>query len=259
MGKKKCPPCDCNPGLPLWMGTFGDLMSLLLTFFVLLLSMATFDAKKLSEAEGSMRGTLGLMEGGSRTEDSKDRMQMAAPMEVTYETADEVHRIKSLIIDYNEMMKVSQGPSAVLDTGDEGFMIRLPARMLFSPGSTQIETEEGHLFLKRMATIIQALPTDLEVTVRGHTDDQPPGTDSLYNDNWEVSSYRALTVARELILNGISPKKIEANGFSQYRPIASNATKEGRLKNNRVDIYFNAKKPTGAEGGTSILDTIGNS
>lgn len=255
----KCKPCDCKGGLPLWMGTFGDLMSLLLTFFVLLLSMATFDAKKLSEAEGSMRGTLGMLEGGSKTEDSKDRMQMAAPMEPVIETADEVHKIKSLLIEYNEMTKVSRGPSAIMDDGDEGFLIRLPARMLFSPGSTQVETEEGHLFLKRMASIIKQLPSEMDITIRGHTDDQAPGTDSLYNDNWEVSTYRALTVARELSLNGVQPKKISAQGYAGTRPIVSNATKDGRLKNNRVDIYFNAKESIGNQNNTSVLDTFGNS
>jgi chemotaxis protein MotB len=256
---KKCPPCDCKKGLPLWMGTFGDLMSLLLTFFVLLLSMATFDAKKLSEAEGSMRGTLGLLEGGSKTEDSRDRMQMAAPMEPVVESSDAVRKIKSLLIDYDEMTKVSRGPSALVEDGDEGFLIRLPARMFFTPGSIQIEHEEGYLFFKRMADIIKQLPSDMEIAIRGHTDTLPPEKNSVYRDNWEVSTYRALTVARELKHHGINPKNITALGYAGYRPIASNATQKGRLKNNRVDLYFNATQAIGNQEDTNLLDLIGKS
>lgn len=253
---KKCPPCDCKQGLPLWLGTFGDLMSLLLTFFVLLLSMATFDAKKLSEAEGSMRGTLGMLDGGTKTESSKERMQMAAPMDPQFESAEEVRRIRSILIELNEMTKVSRGPSAILEDGDEGFLVRLPARLLFSPGSTVIENEDTLLFLKRFTEIVKSMPTEVMVKVRGHTDNREPGTESLYSDNWEVSSYRALAVSKELVMNGVSPERINACGESSYKPLVSNATREGRLQNNRVDIYLHSKKLPEEERGRSILDNL---
>lgn len=69
MGKKKCP--DCEKCLPAWLAAFGDLMSLLLCFFVLLLSMSSMDAKKISEAIGSLSGAMSVLEGGIKTEISK--------------------------------------------------------------------------------------------------------------------------------------------------------------------------------------------
>ncbi len=68
MGKTRCPPCDCPQVLPLWLGTYGDMVTLILTFFILILSMVTFDAKKLTEAEGSMKGAMSLLSGGIKTE-----------------------------------------------------------------------------------------------------------------------------------------------------------------------------------------------
>ena len=68
MGKTRCPPCDCPQVLPLWLGTYGDMVTLILTFFILILSMVTFDAKKLTEAEGSMKGAMSLLSGGIKVE-----------------------------------------------------------------------------------------------------------------------------------------------------------------------------------------------
>ena len=83
MGKKKCP--DCPKCLPGWLAAFGDLMSLLLCFFVLLLSMSTMDAKKVQEAIGSLAGALSVLEGGTKTEISRERQQQATPIETQEE------------------------------------------------------------------------------------------------------------------------------------------------------------------------------
>ncbi len=252
--KPRCKPCDCKKGLPLWLGTFGDLMSLLLCFFVLLLSMATFDRKKLNDAQASLGGTLSMLEGGTKVEPSHERMLQAADMTTEPETTDEIKKVESMIMDYNEMTKVSQGPSTVMDEGDEGFLIRLPAHQLFKDGSATIEDEYGLLFIKRMATIIDTLPKNLKISVRGHTDNMPLSRDSIYRDNWELSAFRALSVARVLIQNGIDKKRLEASGFSEFRPINTNSTPKGREKNRRVDIHFYSEESEEIGSSKSILD-----
>lgn len=249
---KKC-KCDCPAGLPLWIGTFGDLMSLLLTFFVLLLSMASFDAKKLSEAEAAMYGTLSILEGGSKLDESKDRFQQPAEITEEYETTDEVRLVKNVIIEYNEMQQTSRGPSAVLEEGDEGFTIHLPAKTLFESGSATIKDEDALLFLRRMTQVIAKLPSELMIHVSGHTDDLPPRSGSLYRDNWDLSAYRSVAVSRVLIGNGVDPTRISACGHGEYKPIATNATPEGREKNRRVDIQFLSLKKEEAIQ-KSILD-----
>lgn len=240
MAKKKCPPCErC---LPAWLAAFGDLMSLLLCFFVLLLSMSSMDTKKVSEAIGSLSGAMSVLEGGIKTEVSKERIQESTPIEESSESSDTVNRVTQAVIDANEMMEKGHGPTITVEEAQEGFVIELPSSLLFKPGSAIIENEDALLFLKRIALIIEELPNSMEVVTKGHTDNIPPDKTSPYKDNWELSSARALSVLKELLLDGVDPKRISAAGYSEYSPIATNATKAGREKNRRVELHFMGKK-----------------
>jgi chemotaxis protein MotB len=136
------------------------------------------------------------------------------------------------------MMKKGQGPAVSIEESQDGFVIELPASLLFKEGSAKIENEDALLFLKRMALIVDTLPNTVDVSVQGHADSAKLGPDSPYKDDWEISVARALSVLHELILDGVDPKRISAAGFGQYRPVASNATKEGRAKNRRVELHF---------------------
>ena len=240
--------------MPEWLAAFGDLMSLLLCFFVLLLSMSSMDAKKVSEALGSLAGAMSVLEGGTKTEISKQRIQETTPIEIQDETSEIVNRITEAITETNEMMQKGQGPSVSLEESQDGFVIQLPASLLFKEGSAKIENEEALLFLKRIALIVEQLPNEVEVSVRGHTDDSTPGRNSPYRDNWELSSARAISVLQELVIDGIIPERMHAAGFAQYQPIASNATPEGREKNRRVELHFFGVK---SEQKAAIAESVG--
>ena len=253
MGKKKCPECpEC---MPEWLAAFGDLMSLLLCFFVLLLSMSSMDAKKVNEAIGSLSGAMSVLDGGSKTEISPQRIQESTPIESQSETSDAVNRVQQAASDANEMMEKSQGPSISVEEAQEGFVIKLPASLLFKPGSATIENQDALLFLKRMALIIETLPKDLEINVQGFTDNIGPSSSSPFKDNWELSTARAISVLHELVLDGVDPSRLSAAGYAQYKPIATNATETGRAKNRRVEIhFFGTKNETKAQKTQSILD-----
>ena len=255
MGKKKCP--DCPECLPEWLAAFGDLMSLLLCFFVLLLSMSSMDAKKVSEAIGSLSGAMSVLEGGKETEISKRRLQIATPIESQDETSETVNTITQAVIDANEMMEKGHGPTISVEEAEEGFMIRLPAEVLFKPGQAKIENQDALLFLKRIALIIQQLPNNLMIGVEGHTDNVPPGKDSPFVDNWELSTARAISVLKELKNDGVNPARMFAAGFAEYHPIATNATPKGRAKNRRVEIHFyGTKSSEEAKVKKSVLDKV---
>ena len=253
MAKKKCP--DCEKCLPAWLAAFGDLMSLLLCFFVLLLSMSSMDAKKVSEAIGSLSGAMSVLEGGIKTEISNERQLEATPMDTTSETAEAVNKVSQAVIDANEMIEEAKGPSVSLEEAEDGFVIHLPASLLFKSGSATIENEDALLFLKRIALIVQELPNNMDVIVRGHTDNQGPDKNSPFKDNWELSSARAISVLQELLLDGVAPNRVSAAGYAEFRPLATNATKAGREKNRRVEIAFFGKKSKNKEKlKQSILD-----
>ncbi len=253
MAKNKCP--ECEECLPAWLAAFGDLMSLLLCFFVLLLSMSSMDAKKISEAIGSLAGAMSVLEGGTKTEISKQRIQESTPIESRDETSEQVNRVAAAIADANEMMKKGHGEAISLEESQDGFVIHLPASLLFKTGSAKIENEDALLFLKRIALIIDQLPNDIDVSAQGHTDDQKPGKNSPYKDNWELSVARSISVLQELILDGVSPKRISAAGYGKYRPLATNATKQGRAKNRRVELHFyGAKTDKKGDVSSTVLD-----
>jgi len=253
MGKKKCP--ECEECLPAWLAAFGDLMSLLLCFFVLLLSMSSMDAKKISEAIGSLSGAMSVLEGGTKTEISKQRIQESTPIESQDETSEVVNRVQQAAGDANEMMEQTQGPTITVEEAQEGFVIELPAALLFKPGSATIENQDALLFLKRIALIIEELPNDMQVSVQGHTDEGAPGANSPFKDNWELSTARAISVLHELLLDDVEASRISASGYAEFRPVATNATKSGREKNRRVELHFYGKKnEKNAKVDMSILD-----
>ena len=240
MAKQKCP--ECEKCLPAWLAAFGDLMSLLLCFFVLLLSMSTMDSKKFEEVVGSLAGALSILDGGAETELDRQAAEIASPSSQTYETTETIKKVSEIITEFNEMIESAGGPPVTLKEAEEGFIIRLPAKLLFSAGNAQIENEDAFLFLKRVALIVRKLPQDMGVKVIGHTDDGSLSSDSIYRDNWGLSTARAISVTKELIKNNIQAKRIMACGNAQYKPVASNETPEGRAKNRRVELHFFANK-----------------
>lgn len=254
MGKKKevqCPKC-----MPNWIAAFGDLMSLLLCFFVLLLSMSSMDAKKVSEAIGSLSGAMSVLEGGIKTEISKQRIQESTPLENRDEQSEAVNRISASVLEASEMVQQSGGPAVSLEESEDGFVIRLPAKTLFKEGSAKLDDEDAILFLKRIAMIIQEFPNDIEVSVRGHTDNLAPGSSSVFRDNWELSSARAISVLKVLVDGGTPSKRIHAAGFAEFKPITTNDTVKGREANRRVDLHFFSMKK-GEQGKIqSMLDKV---
>jgi len=236
---KKC-KCECPECMPEWLATFGDLMSLLLCFFVLLLSMSTMDAKKIAEAVGSLAGSMGVMEGGTIVKTSKEKGSPTSQSPTAANNMDK--QISQAIAEFKELSQNANGNAISLEEGEEGFLIHLPADITFKSGSAEIGNTDSILFLKRLALIIKTLDPDVQVQVRGYTDNVPPPKTSIYQDNWELSAARAITVVKELIKNRVKPTRLSAAAYGEFHPIATNATPAGRAKNRRVDIVFFAQK-----------------
>ncbi len=238
---KKC-SCDCKPGLPLWLGTFGDLMSLLLCFFVLLLSMATFDKEKIELAIASLDGTFSVLEKGKHTEVSTPERIKATPMETDIDSITAENVFASVITEFNEMTRLAKGPSVRLEEAEDGFLMRIPAEILFESGSAELKEGDALLLLKRLSLEINKLPNDIQVKVTGHTDDQKFTDNRMYVDNWDLSVARGVAVTEELLNNRVNPARLSACGEGEFNPVSTNATAEGRAKNRRVDLYFFSTK-----------------
>ncbi len=192
-------------GLPLWLGTFGDLMSLLLTFFILLLSMATFDAKKLIEAEASIKGALSILDGGIKIEPSQNRITLPADITIPPEYAEEVRLIKQTIIDFYDMPNVSKGQADIIGDGLNGFIITLPANVVVNEEFKV--NEDAKLFLKRVSQIMEKMPQNTQIEVLGKSN---ISTTSI---NLERASKIALSIGREFHNLNINGNKINIIGI----------------------------------------------
>ncbi len=239
----KCKCEECERCLPAWLAAFGDLMSLLLCFFVLLLSMATMDAVKVREAVGSFKGTLGILPGSELLEASKFfAMPQNQPVDGE-ESSAALDHLRDPVAEINQIFASMNQEIATIEESENGFTLRLPSSLLFSKEQTDIQFEDAFLFIKRVAMIIKKLPNAMEISVRGHTDNVPPST-NLYADNWELSSARAISVLKQFLKEGVRKDSIHAAGFSDTKALASNVTEEGRKKNRRVEIFFFSDKKT---------------
>lgn len=113
--------------------------------------------------------------------------------------------------------------------------VSMENKLLFSSGSWAVG-KEGQQAVIQLANVL-ALNKDIEVLIEGHTDNVPY-TGAVINDNWDLSVKRATAIVRIIQDNNVSPKRITAAGRSEYNPIDSNATPDGKAKNRRIEIIL---------------------
>jgi chemotaxis protein MotB len=116
--------------------------------------------------------------------------------------------------------------------------VTLVDEIVFSSGSAQMNAK-GRETLEKIVGTLQSV-TGKRIVVRGYTDNEPigPGLRERYPTNWELSTARSSDVVRFLQAKGIDPTRLEASGFGQYQPVASNSTPAGRRENRRIEIVL---------------------
>lgn len=229
-------------GAPGWMVTFGDMMSLLLTFFVLLLSYSTMDITKFQMLLQSIKVGFGSMSATAIVQpnvpqfgdDQKERSQ--TDEESIY-----------LAMRVEELIDQADISSAIELTREEaGILLRVRGGVLFEPGSATIKME-SYAFLDALAGLLSEFPHN--VLVSGHTDGSSVPISSTFPSNWELSGARAAAVVRHLTAGGLPEKRFAAIGYADTRPIAANDTPEHRAMNRRVEfILVNQESPRSREG-----------
>ncbi len=128
-----------------------------------------------------------------------------------------------------------------LELAERGLVITFVAEVLFDSGKAKLKKNAYHALGEVASVLIKELK-DRNVGIEGHTDNKPIKY-SGWKSNWELSSARATSVVHYLIdKERISPQRLSATGYGEYRPVASNATPEGRQKNRRVEIIIMPKK-----------------
>jgi chemotaxis protein MotB len=238
-----------------WLLTYGDMVTLLLTLFVLLVLTATYDQGKgqttsdqpllsgIFAAVSEFRvespyadDILASVDGDEVTATLPKGTSMTvlndADMELIERREQALEDIRSALA----TQKLDPYVSAVAE-GD-GVRLEIPNSILFDPGKVEL-LGRGRSVLRALAPVLAK--GDSTISVEGHTDSSP--IDTLeYASNWELSANRAARVVRLFIDEGIAPTRLEAVGFADTRPLAKNDTPDGRAENRRVTILVRTGK-----------------
>lgn len=234
------------------MLTYGDMVTLLLCFFVALLSMSNLEFSKSNLVLSSFRGAFGVLERGpSMTEFDMMSMGIQAeriiqgfPELVSGRADKEGRRRKMVGAKIQQVLgEVVRKGGVNIRTDERGIIVQIGSTALFEKGSAKIKPEAEEL-LNKTGELLSLIPNQVEI--EGHTDNTFIGG-TEYLSNWELSVMRATNVLRyiESKYKGISPR-LSASGYSMYRPIVPNTSEENKAKNRRVDIVI-IQKPIDEE------------
>ncbi len=158
-------------------------------------------------------------------------------------TEEEYLKLKSAYDALEQSLSKEIGEKKVtLGIEEKGLVITFVDSVLFDSGKAELRSQ-SHGTLEKVASVCRRIVADREIGVEGHTDNQPIKY-SGWKSNWELSSARATSVLHYLVKGGISPERLSATGYGQYRPVETNKTAVGRQKNRRVEIVILPEKIT---------------
>ncbi|MFQ5451054.1 MAG: OmpA family protein [Nitrospinaceae bacterium] len=207
---------------PIWMVTYSDMATLLLTFFILLYSIASMNVQKFKSAIfHDKKSSLGLLELVDSTEIQTSIQQLTG-----LKSTDILTEIKTA---------AENQASLETDTSASRIVVIIPGNTLFQSASADLE-KSGWPLLNDVARIFRKYP-EYKIHIQGHTDDMPIFTER-FPTNWELSAARATAVLRYFIDKGIKAERLTATGYADTFPLVPNTTELGRSKNRRVEFVL---------------------
>jgi len=228
-----------NPSM--WMVTFSDLLMLLLTFFVMLLTMSSMDKKKLKEIFIYLKEAVGVLElaGTSGITDLANLVQKYSESQTSYVI--DRRLLTDLFIPLvkpgEDLEQRFKDLSELIEITDDerGIVFSFQERILFDSGEARIK-HEAFPVLESLVEAIEGCPND--ILIMGHTDNIPIHSE-LFTSNWELSAYRGLSVLEYFLeQKGLPPARFCVGGYGPSRPLHPNDTPKNRILNRRVEIIF---------------------
>lgn len=284
MSRKKEPEAE-KENSERWLLTYSDLITLLMIFFVVLYSISKVDANKFQAIAESLSKALGggipakmeiadkpsgpkiLASGTPNTQSdvstpqnknqtsNSSQTQTTAVQQGQGNADQENMTIEGIKAKLDKFAADNGIQTKLVSTIEErGLVVSIEDTLLFDSGSAEI-TPKAKDILRKISTVLAAAPN--YIRVEGHTDNLPIHT-SQFPSNWELSVIRATNVVQILANDGgISPDRLSATGYGEYRPLASNDTDAGRSQNRRVDLIILRSKYDMTEPSSSSVVSPG--
>jgi len=268
-----------------WLLTYSDLITLLMIFFVVLYSMSKVDAERFAAVAESLNKALG---GGTPA-----KIEMATspvgPSLFQTGTPSSKTTVPGKGKDPNNTVNSDQGTTGenknagqgntdaenmsiegikakldkfASDNGiqtklissmeERGLVVSIQETLLFESGSANIDSSAREI-LRNISTVLASAPN--QIRVEGHTDNLPIHT-TQFPSNWELSVIRSTNVVQILQNQGITPSRLSAAGYGEYRPIASNDSTVGHAKNRRIDLIILRSKYDVTEPNQTPIDPL---
>ena len=231
-GGPKSDPPKPEEGIPPWMATFADMVTLLLCFFVLLLSFTNQDVTNFRKLMGSIQEALGVQ--------YEDSSALSTPYaDTTFKERQSVKENRQIVElgvilkkairakDLTHMAKVSSDKS--------GVMLRLSSPVLFDKESVELTAEAK----QALEMVIESMKkTDFNLVIRGHTDGEAPES-KQYGSNWALSAARAARCLRYILDHSDIPAtRMKAVGYGGSKPLLPSTSDENRRANRRVEFFY---------------------
>ncbi|MDR3578361.1 MAG: OmpA family protein [Oryzomonas sp.] len=162
--------------------------------------------------------------------------EIAALQKAKEEKVKEVSSTYEHLLD-NMKSEIAQGQVTISELKGK-LTVNMEAAILFDSAKADVKPDGIAILLKMVPTLKEV--KDKSIRIEGHTDNIPIRS-AQFPSNWELSAARAINVAKYLQQQGLDPANLSAAAFSEFKPVADNATKEGRAKNRRIEITLVAR------------------
>lgn len=209
-----------------WVVSYADFITLLFAFFTTMYAISHVDLGKLERFAGSMRSAF-------KANGAEKIITIEGIKPLDYGIFEIERELRTAMDKFDKI----EGITTIVD--ERGLRLILGESVLFDSGSSVLK-EKAKEILSGVVPIIKKVKN--RVSIEGHTDNIPIKS-VRYPSNWELSVARAMSVLNYMLeVHSIDPLRLSASGYGEWRPIASNVTPEGRAKNRRVEIVFEAEK-----------------
>lgn len=208
-----------------WLITYSDMITIILCFFIVFFTFSAEEASMLQEIKNSLSAELeDLSTENEKLKEEKENLKSAILESESENTSEN-------FMDYLENNDLMDSVYIIDDS--KGLIIRFRDGVLFGSGRADI-SQGGYDILNEIA--MKILDLDNSIIIEGFTDNVPI-KNANYPSNWELSTARAIGVAKYFIDDiGISEERISVSGYGEQRPIDTNHTEEGRKNNRRIEI-----------------------
>lgn len=212
-----------------WQIIYTGFILIMLCFFIMLTSFASLQQSKITRFAKAFSNAVSVFKGGRSLEKGQTMIDAGAVILSKEDSMARLFQQVQLLTRQNDLTQVS------LHRDERGVVMTLADKLLFKSGQAKLSASADSL-LDKISHLIQTIGVPIEI--EGHTDNVPIHT-AGFASNWELSTARAVNVLRYLVeRQQTDPNRLSAVGFSEYQPMADNASADGRAKNRRVDIIF---------------------